>query len=887
MNRAGYILVVLFMFMSLMTFAQDVNIARTLEGIESGVRVVTPSGAPGVSPSLHIRGTSSINAGTEPLYILDGVPFTGDLNSLDVYEIESVTVLKDAASKSLYGSRGANGVVVIKTKKIESGRTRVNLNAEWGLNTRAVRSYDYISDPELYLEAYYNSLFNHYRLDGGMSDEDANLMAARNLTEPSSEAGLGYLPYTLPDGELIIGKNGEFNPSAVRGRSMRYYGENYRVQPDDWMDAAYRCAIRQKYNINASGTYGGVDVLASFGYVNDQGLVKGQDMQRYNARVKADYQVFDFLRVGLNLGYANVSRHSASPDEGILESGNNLFAAAAMIAPIYPIYIYRAGAEKQLDFGDGSNAGMVRPIYGGINAFQYGKLDAAKDNTLNATGYAELAFLDDFTFSLNFGAGFYDSRSPVAGVESTSSYFNLHPVVKWRHTFDRNHNVSASFGHEWHTSKGGILYDRYNNAGFYLTGQYDYRKRIFAEASFRCDASSRYLGDMRSGCFWSVRGGWLINKEYWFYVPWIDTLKIKGSFGTQGNDNIYSYISEDMYSTADSGLSWEKRAGFDMGFEFEVLERRLSGDFEYFFSRTADMLYCSPSYNYSGYYINRGRMRNSGVELTLKGLILQTGDLRWDAFLNLSHNTDKVISLPYVYRKRNVEGYEGFASGTYFIGEGLPLNTFLTPQYAGVDKTDGLPMWYKDVISSSGVVTGRTTTKEYSEATDYLCGSPNPAVYGGFGTSVSFREFDFSAVFTYQLGGLCWDYGYSAYMTSPGKTVGANFHVDVLDAWTPENADSDIPRFVYGDSDVSALSDRFLNSASYLNFKNLQIGYTFPKRLISRIDVEKLRVYVSCENLALWSARRGFDPRYSFNGETNFVNHPAMRTVSAGVNFSF
>lgn len=889
MSKTKYILIVLSIFASVVASAQDVNVVRSLEGIEAGVRMSSPSGAPGVSPLVHIRGISSINAGTEPLYVLDGVPFTGDLNSINSDDVESVRVLKDAASKSLYGSRGANGVILIETRKTRQGRTRVGFNAEWGLNGRSVRSYDYIKDPSLYFEAHYKSLLDYYRLEGGMSDEDANLKAARIMTDPASEGGLGYLSYTIPDGELLIGKNGRFNPNALPGRTMTYYGENYHIQPDDWMDATFRNSLRQKYTVNASGTYGGVDVLASFGYLNDQGLVKGQDMQRYTARVRADYQVLDFLKVGLNLGYSNVNVHDCTVREGVEGSPENIFAAAAMVAPIYPLYIRRSGEAEIPDSGDGSNAGMVRPIFTGAIPLQHQRLDASKDNTLTATGYAELSFLRDFRFTLNFGGGLYDTKSPVAGISSTSSYFNLHPVLSWKHTFDKDHNVSASFGQEWHTSRGGILYDKYNNVGFYLTGEYDYRKKIFAEASFRFDASSRYLGDMRGGCFWSLRGGWLIDKEYWFYVPWVDMLKLKGSFGTQGNDNIYGFIPERMYSASGTGISWEKRAGFDVGADFELLDRRLSGTVEYFFSRTSGMLYFSPSYSSvsGGYYDNLGRMRNMGVELTLKGGIIRSKELRWDAFLNITHDRNKVASLPYACRKTVVEGYEGFLSGSTFIAEGLPLNTFLTPQYAGVDKTDGLPMWYKDVVNQSGDVTGRTTTKEYSEATDYLCGSPNPAVYGGFGTSVSYREFDFSALFAYQVGGRSWDYGYAAYMTPPGSTSGANFHVDVLDAWSPENPDSDVPRFVYNDRDVSAMSDRFLLKASYLSLKNVQLGYTFPKRLTDRVKVEKLRVYLSCDNLGFWSCRRGFDPRYSFYGETNHVNHPAMRTVSAGVNFSF
>lgn len=243
--------------------------------------------------------------------------------------------------------------------------------------------------------------------------------------------------------------------------------------------------------------------------------------------------------------------------------------------------------------------------------------------------------------------------------------------------------------------------------------------------------------------------------------------------------------------------------------------------------------------------------------------------------------------LPDTHKSRAIEGYEGYASGSSFVAEGLPLHTYLMPKYAGVDKSNGLPMWYKDVLDADGNILGRTMTSEYSEATEYLCGNPTPDLYGGFGTSVSYKNFDVSASFTYQIGGLSSNSGYAQYMTPPGGTTGSNFHVDVLKSWTPENPDSDIPRFVYNDQNITAGSDRFLHDASYVNFQNAQIGYSFPRHLMEKIKIEKLRVYVSCDNIVYWSRMHGFDPRGSFSGGTSYANNSPVRTISAGVNFTF
>ena len=306
------------------------------------------------------------------------------------------------------------------------------------------------------------------------------------------------------------------------------------------------------------------------------------------------------------------------------------------------------------------------------------------------------------------------------------------------------------------------------------------------------------------------------------------------------------------------------------------------------------------SYGFAGYYDNIGDMRNSGVEFAFNGNIMSRQNFTWDAYINFTHYTNKILMLPDTHKNREIDGYEGYASGNKFVGEGLPLNTFLMPKYAGVDKTDGLPMWYADevqkdengetVLDADGnpVLTGKViTTKEYSEAKDYLCDDPTPDLYGGFGTSFSFYGFDISASFTYSIGGLTYDGGYAGYMAPPGGTVGKNFHEDVLKAWTPENKDSDIPRFVYNDQNINGSSDRFLVPASYLNFQNAQIGYNFPSQMLAKAKISRLRLYLTCDNIVYWSYRKGLDPRQSLSGSTSSENYSPVRTVSFGLNLTF
>ena len=329
----------------------------------------------------------------------------------------------------------------------------------------------------------------------------------------------------------------------------------------------------------------------------------------------------------------------------------------------------------------------------------------------------------------------------------------------------------------------------------------------------------------------------------------------------------------------------------NVGADFDFFRGRLSGSVEYFYKKTSDMLYffsLPSSMGYNGYYDNIGDMRNTGVEGDLHGVLMRRQNFNWDAYLNFTHYTNKVLLIPEKNKIGSVEGYPGFANGSKFVGEGLPFNTFYLKKYAGVDHETGLSMWYRDEYDDNGNVVGQTKTSTYEEASYYLCGNPVPVLYGGFGTSLSFYGFDVALAFTYSVGGKAYDSGYASFMSSPTATSkGFNFHKDVFKAWTPDNKDSGIPRHYFGDQYTTAGSDRFLTDASWLNFQNAQVGYTIPERLTSRIKVSRLRIYLSCDNIFYVSRRRGFDPRFSFSGNTNSSVNSPVRTLSGGINITF
>lgn len=933
---------------------QSSDVTRALDGVVAGVQMTTSTGTLGSSPSIRIRGIGTISGSVdkEPLFVVDGVPFSGDLNNLNPSDIESMTVLKDAASNALYGARGANGVIMITTKKAKGRGATVTLDAKLGWNTKALRSYETISDPAQYYEMHYKALYNYYVDKQGMSQADAGTLAAERVAGPVRDGGLGYQVFTVPQGEAFIGPDGKVNPRAVLGNVVNHNGKDYLLMPDDWMKEAYRQSLRQEYNLSVAGGVDKASFLASFGYLNNKGIIDGADMYRYTARLKADFQAKEWFKVGANVSYTNYDYNNGNGEEGSAGSVGNVFGFAASMAPIYPVYIRDASGNimtdsrglQMYDFGDGKNAGMVRPNAPNANALRLITLDRniSEGNAFTGTAYAEVKFLRDFKFTFNVGTG-------VDGVRHTSMnnmyygqfatnggtlykeherrfYVNLQQLLNYNRTFAGVHNVDVLLGHETYSRNtetvsayktnmfsidnlelGGAVIDgqqagssraEYNNEGYFIRAQYDYADRVFVSGSYRRDASSRFHKDRRWGDFWSAGAGWVINHEPWFKAYWVDLLKLKASIGSQGNDGIPDYLYVDTYEISNNegdvavafrtkgnpDITWETNLNFNTGVDFELFSGRLGGSVEYFYRKTKDMLFffnVPLSLGYSGYYDNIGDMRNSGIEVAVDAVLLQRKNVVWDVNANLTHYTNKITMLPEEHKKMEVEGFRGYQSGGRYYGEGLPIYTFYMPRYAGVEADTGLPMWYQEKNGES------VTTTVYSDATDYLCGDPTPDIYGGFGTSVSFYGFDASVQFTYSVGGLTYDSGYAALMTPPGSSTGSNIHKNMLQAWTPDDTDSSIPRFQYLDENIAAQSDRFLTDASYLNFQSAQIGYTLPRKITDKFKVSRLRVYVLCDNIFYWSSRQGLDPRYSFTGTTNYAVNSPVRTLSGGVNITF
>ena len=955
---------------------QVTNVLDALSGKVAGLQLSNASGAPGSSsPTIRIRGFSSINAGNAPLVIVDGTPYTGDINSLNTNDIESMSVLKDAASNALYGARGANGVILITTKRARLGEANVTVDAKWGANTRATQDYNYITDPGQYYETYYRAL-NLYatmptnlKNDAGANAGGLGYTAAQanqwanSVMTGSTAYGLGYNVFTVPEGQYLIGQNGKLNPNATVGRLATYNGQEFWLQPDNWMDATYKTSLRQEYNVTVTQGTEKSNFYASVSYLDNDGIVCTPSyFRRFTGRLSADVQAKSWLKVGANLSYGHINLRSMDGEEGASNSSSNLFAFATQLAPIYPVFMRDGQGNIMLDsrdfprydYGAGLNAGSKRPFLSDANPISQELLDLNKTtaNTFTGTGFVEIRFLKDFKFTSNNNVNLLESRgtavtNPYYGqyasmngivykAHSRATDYTFQQLLNWNHKFNNLHDVTVLVGHEYYKTiteslsasrsnmfdpsndeLAGAITDGssssstsvYNNEGWLGRAQYDYDGKYFGSASFRRDASSRFDPKHRWGSFWSVGAAWIMTKESWFTdAIWLNMLKLKASYGEQGNDNIGNYLYTNTYSIINSAghpaaepatmgnpdITWEKNGNFNAGVEFAMFGNRFSGGIDAFWRKTSDMLMYFPlpaSFGFMGYYDNVGDMTNTGVEIELSGTPIQTKDFTWTIDANLTWYKNKISRLPDERKGMTIKGHGGYSSGNYYYGEGLPMYTFRMPEFAGVDPETGMSLYNVYKTSEDGSIVYDEvdhTTNVYSEATSVTAGTALAPVYGGFSTTFSYKGFDLSASFNYQIGGQVYDSGYSQLMTSPySGSRGVNYHADILDAWTPENKYSSIPRFMYNDQTTTSTSTRFLTNASYLSLENINFGYQLPTKVVKKMFLTKLRFYFACDNVWVWSRRQGLDPRQSFTGGSNNTYYAPIRAISGGFNVSF
>ena len=882
------------------------NVTQALQGQSSGVQVLNTSGEPGSDATIMIRGIGSMNASSSPLYVVDGTAYDGYLNAINPADIESMTVLKDASATALYGSRAANGVVMITTKKGASEKGQLNFRSSWGWSSLAVDLPRTLT-PDEFAVLTWQALSNGY-MDNGYSQSDAANYASSYLV-----GQWGCNPYNV---DMPVGLDGKMNPDA----QLLYSG--------DWRDALMKSRLRQEYNIDFSGKSKKADYYLSAGYLNDKGVFTVSEFERFTVRANVNYEVNKWLKVGLNANLAHGLKEGSSNDQVVW--------MLRSMPSVYPIYEWDAQAGDYARDSDGNliyDYGDYRTSWSGSNFVAdnvYNKYPYTTDNA-SARTYFEINFLPGLKWRTNFNFDYYlygydgytNSEYGFAAGYGGEAYKQNDKNFSWtaNHllTYDKtigDHSFSILLGQEAYyrqfkslqAAKRGLPFfgiteigaasemssmnsytDNYRLLSWFSRAEYDYNDRYYLSASFRTDGSSRFAPESRWGKFWSVGASWKIMQEEFMKdtSDWLSNLSLRASYGAQGNDQVGYYAYQALYSIrnnlgesglhayrlATPNLSWETNLNTNIGLDFGFWNNRLNGTIEYFERRSKDLLFSKdlvPSSGFSSMDENIGAIKNYGWEFQISGYPIMTKDWKWKLSFNATTYKNKITSLP----------AEEMWSGNKKWVKGGSLYDFYLVEWAGVNPENGNPMWYR--YNTNGE---KVTTEDYSSTTPddkVKCGNSLPDWTGGLQSDLSFKDFTLSFLFSYSIGGKIYN-GDKVSLMSQGPT-GTGWSVDMLDRWTPENPYTDVPRLTTSPkSSWTNSSNRFLVDRSYLRLKNITFSYNLPKSLLNTLTLKDASIFFQAENMLTLAKQQGLDPEQTFGGST-YYRYPAMKTISFGIN---
>jgi len=916
------------------------NISKALEGQVAGVQTTSGSGQPGQGSQIIIRGFGSINSDNSPLYVVDGVPFDGDLNSINPGDIESITVLKDASAGALYGSRGANGVVLITTKKGKVEKLTVDFKASYGISNRAIKPYKTLNTAD-FIEASFQGYKNALIYKEGVHPDLAGQRAVEAMKGSSGIFGANemYNPYNMPVSELIDPATGRVNPDAKL------------LYKSDWMkEITNKNAPRQEYQLYLNGGSEKSKVFASAAYLNEDGILATTNFERISGRVGVELTPKDWLKYGGNVNFARTKSTYLEYEGDYAYS--NVWYSAQFMAPIYPVYVQdeqgnpvlSETGQKQFDYG------LTRPSGANPNWNPVATLyeDDYQKNTDNLSGRFHLNFLgkginktlDGLELTTNIGFDYVNTNqmmynnpdfgdgATVGGyldlINNRNFSYTMNELLRYQKDFGK-HSFNVLAGHEFYKlvinelegAKTGFPYSGIKQLApgstiSYLTSfednyaiesvlsnlNYDYADRYYLSASFRTDGSSRFNKDYRWGNFWSVGASWRISEESFLAgTDFIDNLKLKASYGKQGNDRINTYYGwQSLYdlnwsnanlngallsSLENTSIKWEENNNFNVGFD-ATLWSRFDFAIEYYQRRTVDMLMEKPmatSLGFDSYWANVGEMLNSGFELNTKVNVLNSKNFVWNANLNLTTLKNEIIKL---------DGeVDQIVEGSRIQKKGEAINSFYVTRSAGVDITTGAPLYWVFDRDENGNPGEAYISNDYQKATQskVIAGSRIPDFYGSFGSNfVLFKNFDLSFITTFSVGGKIVDAIYEN-LLNPGY-IGTNYTANIERAWRKPGDVTDIPRIENGTSFSRPLTDSRLIDASYFSVKNVTFGYTIPNNILKMAGIEKLRAYISLDNLALFTHLDGMNPQYNFGGSTEYAYTP-VGTSLLGIELKF
>ena len=920
------------------------SVANALEGAVPGIQSYSTTGQPGTDAAIYIRGIGSINGNQAALIVVDGVPYSSALSSINPLDIESVVVSKDAAANALYGSRAANGVIFVTTKKgARNQKANITFEAKWGWNEMGVGEHETMQNPGDYYEWTYAGIYNYFAVNNPGVSHDALANAAySNLFRMTGN----YMAYKLPEGETLIDfATGKINPNA-----QLLYADNY----DDYL---FTKQFRQEYTLSISGGNDKVDYYVSGNFLDDPSYVIMSSFKRYSGRAAVNAQVTNWMKLGTNVSYSR--RDTDDPGFGDGANTGNVFLWTQWQAPVVPFYArdldgnirYNPDGTMMYENGGGSTLspyGNTADMFNALNINANPMESMSRDvnnmirDNIYANAYVDITFLKDFKFTANFTLDnvynyttYFQNNEYGYGTslngfvqKSVSHYnsYNTQQMLNYKKSINDLHNVDVMIGHEFNKTdnnslaayKTNIFYPgvpELGNAvsayldsstservitsleGYFARANYNYDDRYFLSLSYRYDGSSLFKYN-KWGHFWSVGGSWRITQEEFMkHALWVNDLRLRATYGVSGNQLNSAYPYTNLWAIGESNgqptisqssvgnpdLSWERNNQVDVGLDFRLWDR-VYGSFDWYNRRTHDLIWNRPtpaSTGLSSRLENVGVLQNSGFEFDITVDLIKSRNVYWNVGINGAFAQNKLIDYPAELGNAALGG--DYVSGAFLRGKGKSYYNLYLFDYAGVDPETGGELYWKNTTDSEGNVTGRELTSNFAEADQYEMGDALPDMTGGLRTTFRWKGLDLNIQTAFQIGGKQWD-GASANMYDPGRSMFAVSDDLIGNTWTAENPNAEFPRLMLnGTWNFPASNVNALyRDASYFSLKNLNVGYTLPQKWTSKLSIESLRIFFNADNLCFVSAHDGFDPRMGFSSMSGFI-FPQARTFTFGV----
>lgn len=925
------------------------NVVNAIEGAIPGVVTSSANGQPGSAPAIRVRGFGSINASSAPLLVVDGVPYGGGSSNINPDDVESTTVLKDAAATAMFGSRGANGVIMITTKRGKKGKNNVTARVLQGFSKRGLDEYNRL-DPFQYYPIMWEAQRNQMVFPSsgtGISYDSANRVASGLTSRPGIRNLLSYNPFNVAD-NAIVGVDGKLNSNA-----SLIYGNDL-----DWLSELMRTGSRKDYSVSLNGGTDKADYYLSMGFLDDKGFTIRSDLKRYSGRLNVNVTPETWLKAGLNIS-GNLSESNQASDASSTTFVNPFFYSRN-VGPIYPVYAHNmTTGEFLLDFSGkkfwdlGNMGGAMgvpnRPSGGFAGRHTLAETSLNELNfrrtSLSARNYVDITFLRDFKFTNNVSVDFEYQRD--ASYENTlvgdgapggrasrevgsSTTVILSQILNYGKTIKGDHRVDVLAGHEslnqiddgqrgfrqgqtvlgitelnnFATINAATSYlDRYRIESYLSRVTYDYKGKYFFSGSIRRDGNSRFASESRWGTFWSVGGGWNADKEnFMSNLKFVSQLKLRSTYGVVGvADGIGFYAYQGLYNFSNNAneggivqsqtaylnreLTWETNKQFDIGLDFGFLNNRITGSIEMYDRRSADLLFAVPQPLSSGLLTankNTATLYNKGIELQLNADVIRWKGVTWNMNVNLATVKNQITKMP--------DDVPEFITGTKKYAVGVSIFDYWLRSYYGVDPTDGAALYVAQNTATSSTrrlinnaKTGGvdTVTTAISNGKFEFHGSAIPDLYGSFTPSFSYKGVTLSALFTFQIGGKTYDANWAGLMSS--GTYGGALSTEILKRWQQPGDITNVPRMDAGRTvDFNGASSRWLIDASYLNIRTLNLSYTVPKNLITRARLSGAQVFVTAENLAFFSKRKGLNNQQAFSGVTS-NGYPPARILTTGL----